>query len=54
MQPIRLYWAPRLWAPHYGGWAWLFSFARYSLRTRIVEKLINLIISKLLSCLNER
>jgi len=32
----------------------LFIFARYSLRRRIVERLINLIVSKLLSRLNER
>ena len=32
----------------------LFSFARYPLRTRIVERLKNLIISKSLPCVNER
>jgi len=46
MQPMRLHWAPRL----RGAAPWWLSrlliFSRYSLRARIVESLIKLIVNK--------
>jgi len=36
---------PALKGPRATGWAWLSIFARYSLRKRIAEKLMNLIVS---------
>jgi len=52
--------APRLWGPRTSGgpapW-WLgrlFIFSRYSLLSKILERLVNLIVSKQLSRLSER
>jgi len=46
MQPMRLHWTPRLWGPRAVVVEQLFIFARYSFRTRIIERLVYLIVSK--------
>jgi len=45
LKPMQLHWAPRLRGPAPWWLEWLFIFANYSLRSRIVERLINVILS---------
>ena len=46
LKPMRLHWAPRLTRPLAMVVEQIVYFARYSLRRKIVERLINLIVSK--------
>jgi len=46
MQPLRLHWAPCVRGPAPWWLCNLFIFVRYLFRTRIVERLINIIVNK--------